>query len=168
MKIIRIDKINIKILSDSLTDLQNLVLINEEMYPDIKRWFKKKVIPELKTNERIAYVGYINDKPIASAIVKQGELSKICHLKINKKFQNNSFGKILFSLMLSDIKDIAKEVYFTLPESLWEERKKFFQSFGFNTITKTDIRYRTFENELKCSSSISNIKGVHKCHILMI
>src|ERR1700690_4444686 len=60
--------------------LKQLVTASQEMYPGIELWFRDKVIPGLKSSERIAYVAYENDKPIASAVLKIGRRAKLCHL----------------------------------------------------------------------------------------
>ncbi len=143
--------------SDHLNNLKNLVLANQDMYPEIDNWFKNKVIPGLKTNERGAFVGYNNEDPIVSAIVKKGKNSKFCHLRINDSFHDNNIGEIFFCLMTLAVRNMAEEIHFTLPESLWEKKKKFFQSFGFHEAVKAGTQYRLFDMELRCSSTFSEV-----------
>jgi predicted transcriptional regulator len=164
LRIVRLNEADAIGLSDHFIDLKELVLSNEDMYPNIDKWFDSKVIPglkkynpSLKTYERSAFVGYFNEKPIISAIVKKGKFSKFCHLRINDDFQNNNLGEIFFSLMAYEVHNTAKEIHFTLPESLWNNKKEFFQSFGFQDITKSGTQYRIFDMELRCSSSFSNV-----------
>jgi predicted transcriptional regulator len=156
-KITLVNEIAAQSLSDSFLDLRNLIVANENMYPGIDKWFNKKVIPGLKTSERAAYVGYMDEKPVVSAVVRRGNHSKFCHLKINDKFQENNLGDIFFILMAFEVRDTAKEIHFTLPESLWEKKKAFFQSFGFIAAIPSGTQYRLFENELRCSASFSDV-----------
>ena len=88
-------------------------------YPAIGRWIEDKVIPGISSGQRIGYVGFQEDEPVLAAILKQGESSKFCHLSINEGFQGNHLGQLMFSLMAAEIRSIASEVHFTLPESLW-------------------------------------------------
>jgi predicted transcriptional regulator len=140
---------------DSLFHLKNLVCSSEPMYPRIDRWFEEKVIPGLKCSERVAYVAYENDVPVASSILKQGVNSKICHLKILHGFQDLHLGQMFFTKMLAETYNTANEIHFTLPESLWTERSGFFASFGFPTASKAPRQYRNGDQELICSSSMS-------------
>ena len=127
-RIVRLSELDAEFKTDHIDNLENLVLANEEMYPKIDKWFKKKVIPGIKTSERVGYVGYVYEKPMISAVVKRGKNSKFCHLRINKDFQDNNLGEIFFSVMALEVRKIANEIHFTLPESLWG--KKLFQLLG--------------------------------------
>ena len=124
---------------------------HEDKYPHIERWFKNKVIPDIEPKERAFYIGYQNDKAIASAVVKKGEDSKFCHLHIEEEHRHQNVGDIFFLLMSLYIKRYAKRVHFSLPEGLWEEKKYFFNSFGFDKIEKYSTQYRNSEKELTSS-----------------
>lgn len=148
----KIDLPDIEFQSDIFDNFKNLILSNESKYPNIDIWLKEKVIPGIKTSNRSAYIGYINDKPIASAVVKREQNAKICHLKIGEELQDYGLGDIFFSLMIFDVIKIAKNIHFTLPEELWQKENQFFKSFGFNNVVKSKIQYRNGEDELLCSS----------------
>jgi len=143
--------------SDHLKRLRELIIENEPMYPNIEKWFDKKVVPGLKCSERIGYVGYFNEKPSVSAVIKRGEEAKFCHLRIKEQLQDVHLGEAFFALMGLEVKDFAKEVHFTLPEGLWEKEKRFFESFGFTKAVKAGHQYRLFEDELRCSSDFANV-----------
>ncbi len=143
--------------TDHLKRLRELVLENEPMYPNIKKWFDEKVIAGLKASERIGYVGYIDEKPAVSAIVKRGEAAKFCHLRIKENLQNFNIGEAFFALMGLEIRDFSKEVHFTLPESIWEKKNRFFESFGFTKAVRAGHQYRLFEDELRCSSDFDKV-----------
>lgn len=138
--------------SDHLMAFRDLVSKNEAMYPGIDAWLKKKVIPGIRSLERTAYVGYLEEEPVVSAVVKKGHDAKICHLRIDKELEDCHLGEIFFSLMAIDVGDFAKNIHFTLPESLWERKGGFFQSFGFHTINPCTTQYRLWDEELTCSA----------------
>lgn len=157
VKIVRLDNFHAKHETDHLVNFKSLILSNEQMYPQIDKWLINKVIPGLKDEERIAYVGYSNEVPIISAVVKKGEVSKFCHLKIHEDYQDNNFGEMFFTLMTMEIRNFAKLIYFTLPENLWESEKLFFNSFGFEKVVKHHDQYRASESELKTSTYFRNL-----------
>ena len=143
--------------SDHFVHLCRLISANEQAYPGINKWLRTKVVPGLATGERVAFVGYDNEKPVASAVVKRGTCSKFCHLKLADDFQDLNIGEAFFTLMAFEIHEYSHEVHFTLPESLWKQRANFFQSFGFLEASEAYVQYRLFEKELRCSSSFGNI-----------
>lgn len=157
VKIVRLTDNEARVQNDHLCNFRNLVMKSEEMYPKIDRWLTTKVIPGLLSKERVAYVGYLDEEPAISAVVKKGAVSKFCHLKINPNLQSNRLGEVFFSLMALDVRDFAKDIYFTLPEGLWESKKEFFSSFGFNQAKTSQDQYRTFEEELRCDAPFQHV-----------
>jgi predicted transcriptional regulator len=143
--------------TDNLKDLKELILANQEMYPNIGRWYAEKVVPGLSSSERIAYVGFEDDRPIASAVLKLGDRSKFCHLRIHQNFQDMDLGQMFFTQMTLEVRRHAKEIHFTLPESLWCARSKFFEAFGFSSVTKASRQYRAGDTELLCSAPLSSV-----------
>jgi predicted transcriptional regulator len=156
-RIVRLGPRDASGMSDHLKNFRNLVLQNEDMYPQIDLWLDEKVVPGMKTLERVAYIAYVDEVPVVSAVAKRGEHAKFCHLKIKEDLQDNHLGDVFFSLMGLEVRGIAKEIHFTLPESLWENKREFFCSFGFADAVKAGHQYRTFENELRCSSPFQKV-----------
>lgn len=143
--------------SDHLRTFRNLVVSNEQMYPGIDRWFDTKVVPGVKNRERVAFVGYVGEKPVVSAVVKRGVHTKFCHLKISDELQDAHLGEAFFSMMALEVRNKAGEIHFTLPEGLWERKRAFFNSFGFTKVEKAGTQYRLFEQELRCSAPFSEV-----------
>src|SRR5512147_3036884 len=127
-RIVEIGGADAKRTTDNLRTLKSLIVTSEDMYPGIQRWFAEKVVPGLRASERIAYVGYEGEDPIASAVLKLGARSKFCHLRIHEEFQDLDLGQMFFTQMTLEARHRAEEVHFTLPESLWSARKHFFAS----------------------------------------
>jgi predicted transcriptional regulator len=143
--------------TDGIKLLEELLATNEEMYPNIKRWFRDKVIPGLRDGSRVAYVGFEGELPILTAVVKRGERAKFCHLRIASEFQDLHLGEVFFTMMALEVRNTAKEIHFTLPESLWEKQREFFAGFGFNGVTSARNQYRLFEEELSTSASFFDV-----------
>jgi predicted transcriptional regulator len=143
-----------KKISDNLNLLGSLLSECSEMYPAIDYWFKDKVIPGLRSGERIAYVAFEGEKPIASAVMKLGKHAKFCHLRIHEQFRDEDLGQMFFTQMALEARHHAKDIHFTLPEGLWASHAAFFQSFGFESALPSHHRYRSGEGELSCSASL--------------
>lgn len=156
-RIVRLQEHDANGVSDFMKDFRKLVLRNEPMYPQIGKWLDEKVMPGIISSQRVGYVGYLDEIPVVSAVVKRGESSKFCHLKIREDLQGQHLGEAFFCLMGLDSKFTAKEIHFTLPESVWENEKDFFRSFGFDKAQKAGHQYRLFEDELRCSASFGEV-----------
>lgn len=156
-RIVRISDADVKRSSDYALDLHRLVLECEERYPQIDRWLTNKVLPQLRTPQREAFVGYQDGEAVVSAVLKRGEKSKFCHLRVTEGLRDSHLGEMFFALMALEVRHIAKEIHFTLSESVWEENGEFFQSFGFMNVEKSETQYRLFETELKCSARIDDV-----------
>jgi predicted transcriptional regulator len=156
-RIVKLDETDARRDSDELRTLVSLVGASEEMYPSIRRWLQEKVIPGLRSSERIAWVAYEGEDPIAAAVLKLGQDSKFCHLKIKSQFQDLDLGQLFFTQMTLEARHIAKDIHFTLPESLWESSTGFFQSFGFAQAAKSYKQYRNGETELACTAPLRDV-----------
>lgn len=156
-EIVRLAEGDIRCKSDHFADFKNLILSNHCMYPEIEYWLAEKVLPGIRQEERVAFVGYLDQKPAVSAVVKKGDDAKFCHLRIHEDLQDSNLGEVFFSLMSLEIRDLAKNIHFTLPESLWKTKGPFFRSFGFHSATMAESQYRFWENELACSTPFSTV-----------
>src|SRR5258708_35372484 len=89
--------------TDNLKVLKELIVANQNMYPNIDRWFAEKVVPGLRSSERIAYVAFEDERPIASAVLKVGDKSKFCHLRVHQDFQDMDLGQMFFTQMTLEV-----------------------------------------------------------------
>jgi len=156
-RLVRVGKIDARKRSDDFFELRNLVLNSEDSYPGISKWFDRKVLAGLQTGERTGFVGLVNDRPVAAAVLKKGERAKFCHLRIDEDERSKSLGDLFFLLMALDIRHLAKQVRFTLPESVWESRKSFFKAYHFDCVEKSARQYRLFDTELYSQASFSDV-----------
>jgi len=157
VRIVEIKRPDVQVWNDRARVLQQLVAYTEAMYPGIDRWFSSKVVPGIKAAERVAYIAYESERPIATAILKRGESSKFCHLRIHEDFRDQALGQMFFTLMTLEIRHQTKAIHFTLPESLWTEKSEFFKSFGFSTVVKASRQYRKGDTELACSAPLATV-----------
>jgi predicted transcriptional regulator len=162
LRLVRIGKRDAQDRSDDFLSLRRLVMCNEESYPHISRWFDSRVSYGLRTGERLGFVALLNELPVATAIVKRGETAKFCHLKIDQSVRSRSLGDLLFSLMTLDVRNRAKRVKFTLPESVWADRKTFFNAFSFAKAERAKRQYRLFDTELYSETAFADLLTASK------
>jgi predicted transcriptional regulator len=122
------------------------------MYPGIAKWYETRVYPGLIRRNRVAFIGYFNERPAVSAIIKNRERSKICHIHIQDEFQGMHLGELFFSLMALEVRTIAKSVHITMPEGLWKRQGEFFKSFAFHRAQIHGVQYRADEWEFISST----------------
>jgi predicted transcriptional regulator/N-acetylglutamate synthase-like GNAT family acetyltransferase len=127
------------------------------MYPDIAKWLRRKVLPGLRDESRVAYLALSNDQPVGTAIVKRGSFAKFCHLRLEEAARGKALGEAFFVLMALEVRHWAKEIHFTLPESLWTEKSDFFKSFGFVEAQRSSVQYRLFDEELRCAAPFTKV-----------
>ena len=157
LRIARITPRDAKSLSDHLLNLRHVVSQQENLYPGIDRWFDKRVISGLAAQERVAYVGYVDEQPAIAAIVKCGDNAKVCHINVRDDLQETGLGEMFFSLLALEVRKDAKSLHLTLPESLWASKMGFFRDFGLDTPTIAGKQYRLFDQELLLQRDFSTI-----------
>jgi len=169
-KIVKLGESAARKQTDELRTLQSMLLESEPMYPAIGRWYKEKVLPGLRTRERVAYLAFEDDRAVASAVLKLGNHTKFCHVRIHEGFRDLNLGQMIFTQMAFQARHQknVNDIHFTLPESLWNDKSGFFQSFGFEAAAKSSRQYRNGEEELYCSAPISTVwdKALEKMHLL--
>lgn len=162
-RIVKITDADAKYVTDDLQLTRKRIQESEEAYPNIGKWFDAKVISGLRDKSRFAYVGLLDNQPIVAAIAKKGRNAKICHLKIDDEIQDKHIGELFFSLIALRLRSSSSKIHFTLPESLWSEKQKFFESFGFSSVTAAKKQYRLFDEELYSTASTKDvIANVHR------
>lgn len=157
MQIVRLAEGDVRCRTDHLSDFRNLLVENEPLYPTIGSWLTSKVLPGIRHNERVGFVGYLDGVAAASAVVKKGNDAKFCHLKIRDDLQNSHLGELFFMMMALEVRDLAKTIYFTLPEGLWRQKSSFFNSFAFSTPQICETQYRLFDREFRCSAKFADV-----------
>lgn len=158
IRIIRLIPTDVIQKTDNVKALRELVIRQETSYPGIDKWFDNKVIPGIKHGDRISYISYDMNKPVATSILRLGKDVKFCHLNISESYQGSGIGGTMFLLMILEaLRCGADRIHFSLPESLWLEKSDFFNSFGFCHIDGAKVAYRAGDKELICRAELPDI-----------
>lgn len=136
--------------------LKRLVEECEDLYPGIDVWFKRRVIPGLKDKARIALLVYHDGRPTAASVLKKGDETKLCSLRVLPDEQGKRIGSLLMALIGLEIRHSAEGLHFTIPEQLWSEKGEFFQDYGFVNRGPAHAQYRLFDQELACRADFHN------------
>jgi predicted transcriptional regulator len=167
-RLVRIGAEDARERSDEFLALREHVFRSEDSYPHINRWFDSKVNYGLRSGERLGFVGLVNERPVAAAVLKRGQTAKFCHLKIDESARSRSLGDLFFTLMTLEVRNQAKRIRFTLPESVWEDRKSFFGAFSFKCAEKAGRQYRLFDPELYSQSNFSKVFAAARVKLPML
>lgn len=139
----------------------------DDKYPGIDLWFDKKVIKGLKEKERSGILLFHGTEIIGASVNKKGKDAKLCSLRIKPDFENSGLGTLLMALSIFELRN-SESIHFTIPESLWDEKRSFFKKYGFSFEKNIKKVYRTYEDELICRGSfgdawkyiVNNIKDI--------
>ena len=142
---------------DSLRHLEQMVEECEDLYPGIDIWFKKKVMPDLREKNRVAFLVYNDFRPIGAAVLRKGDDTKLCSLRVLPEEQKKGLGHLLIALIANEVRNTASHVHFTAPSKLWFELEQFFKGYGFVNNGLAGVQYRLFDEELSCSADYKNI-----------
>ena len=145
---------------DLLNDFRSEIMEKETSYPEIGRWLKKQVIPQLGHPGRIAYVAHLDNLPVGTVVFKICDRLKLCHLHISDYARRRGLGDVFLGLVALQKEISAKNIYFTIPESVWDEQKDFFLRFGFRHRGQATRQYRLFDRELYCSAPFAEYSRV--------
>jgi predicted transcriptional regulator/ribosomal protein S18 acetylase RimI-like enzyme len=152
--------------ASTVLGFRDIVLESGDLYPGIDLWFDKKVIPGIKEGKRYAYLIMQEGKPIAEAVVRRGEDTKLCSMRIMPAYQNKAIGPFLFDQIALLLDNSVKHVHFTAPESLVVEREGLFERLGFSNMGRASKIYRVGEDELVFKANASTFrKRATRLHI---
>ena len=141
-------------------DLRTSILEKQRSYPEIDSWLENRVIPRLGRSDRIAYLAILDGKPVGAAIFKVSSRIKLCHLNVSNLARRRGIGEVFLGLLVLQLGAKSKEIYFTVPESVWEEEAEFFLKFGFMCYGQATRQYRLFDRELYCAAPYSRFSDV--------
>ena len=146
--------------SANLFDFRALILQKQHSYPRISRWLDKQVLSQLEHPARAAYVAHLDDQPVGAVVVKISDGLKLCHLRIVEDTRRQQLGDVFMGLVALHHGISSDRIYFTIPESVWEDQKYFFERFSFECHGQATKQYRLFDKELYCSASFSEYSRV--------
>lgn len=119
--------------------IDNLLKDLKQTYPDIESWYMNTVISDMKKYPgKRAIIVSISKNNISNlkyeisgiAILKKTkEEKKICTFRIDKKYQNNGIGKLLFEECFKFLE--TDKPLFTVPREKKEVFQKYIEKFNF-------------------------------------
>ena len=133
--------------------LRKLISTKEDAYPGILHWFDSRVVHGLLMSSRVAFLGYLDGEPVSCAVIKKRKDAKICHIQVREDLQNHHVGELLCCLLAIELRDVARKIHITMPESLWKKKRAFFEAFGFRETQVASTQYRPHDTELRCTTS---------------
>ena len=143
-----------------MSDFRMAVMQKECSYPEIGRWCDSQVVAQLGRPDRVAYVAHLDNQPVGTIVFKISSRLKLCHLHIVESARLENLGEVFLGLLALHKGVSTKDIYFTIPESVWEEQGKFFEKFQFKYYGQATRQYRLFDRELYCSASFTAYSGV--------
>jgi len=132
--------------------LREFIESDEDLYPGIHAWLRKKVRPDVVAGNRVCYVVKEGSNTIAASILKLAPRPKVCSLRVAPSSTGTHWGTILMAAMLHDVGQVEQDVHFTIAESVWHETAGFFVQFGFRSVGLAGREYRDGDKELLCVS----------------
>lgn len=133
-----------------LNDFVSLIRKREESYPEIMTWLDDRVLSQVGKANRAAFVAHSDGKPVGAAVFKLSKRPKLCHLHVVGESRHQRLGKAFLGLLALRVGRGSGRVHFTIPESIWEEERGFFERFGFRNTGEYSRQYRLFDRELVC------------------
>ncbi|WP_459202070.1 GNAT family N-acetyltransferase [Methanococcus sp. CF] len=127
-------------------------------YPNVDKWYTKKVINDVKQGLRNIYVvkHKKDDEILGIAITRissgkyANKTPKICSFYVCSEIRRRYFGKKLFEKVLGELKEICpnEEIIITVPEERVFERntgisfKTFLEKYNFTNVDEVPGKYR--------------------------
>lgn len=131
-----------------LREIENLIAPCEDLYPGIDLWLRRTALPGILAGARSGFLACSGSVGVAAAIVKfSGEL-KLCSLRVLPGHEHRGIGTSLFAAAASTLAEHGDSVFFTAPEALAIERKRFFEQLGFRLRGRFGETYRRGQAEM--------------------
>lgn len=116
----------------------------EKYYPEFRKWYTEKVIPELFTFDRELITEDRNDNIAGIAIIKKEE-NKLCTLRIIDSYQNKGIGLKLFERSFESLN--TEKPFLTVSEEKLLEFEKIFRYYDFKMTSVHNDLYRKGKKE---------------------
>jgi len=113
-------------------------------YPNFKKWYNEKVIPDLINFKRELIIERRKDNIVGVSIVKVEE-KKLCTLRIIDKFQNRGIGLKIFEKSFEKLN--TEKPFLTVSEEKLPEFKRIFNYYKFNLTSVHHDLYRDGKKE---------------------
>lgn len=115
------------------------------LYPEFDRWFESRVVPGLHAGSRRILLRHVDSQLGGIAILKSGEESKLCCLRVAPALQGTGFGLRLFDDSF-DLLGTSRPLL-SVAEEQFPQFKRVFDHFGFEFGARYDGLYRPSRTE---------------------
>lgn len=112
--------------------VREFLLESSDLYPDIDRWCDEKVIPDLQSGARVAFVLDAHAALPGLAIAKRGRRAKLCSIRVREDAREQGWGTELLAHVARTLRDEGtEEIHVTVSEALNPRHRSFFERVGF-------------------------------------
>jgi GNAT superfamily N-acetyltransferase len=125
-------------------------------YPGIESWFVGKVIPGLKTGERLLLPVERDGKMIALGIAKkEASERKICTVRVAPAYVGRGLGVRVFDGLMKWLDD--DRPHLTVNAAKLPAFERIFNYYGFNVTSEQEGRYRPHSVEVGFNEPVSHL-----------
>ena len=130
--------------------IRDFLLESYAVYPSIGEWWKTRVVPGLKSGERLCQAIITNGEIAALSIVKHSrKSSKLCTLRVRESYRSLGFGQRLLQLAFTRLlSKRCQNVHYTISDEVLGDCSDFFAPYGFHLDSWKKDRYVRGTEEL--------------------
>ena len=114
---------------NELDQVYSSLSVLEAEYPNFKKWFYGKVVPELRFGTREIIVAYVSNQIAGILILKDSNEKKICTLRVMPDFQHMGIGHAFMDFAINKLN--CKHPLITVSDSHVSEFSNLFNEYGF-------------------------------------
>lgn len=142
-----------------VSQIKEFLLESVELYPSIDSWWQGKVIPGIRTGERICFAARIHGHVAAVSIGKRARGSaKLCTLRVRNAFRGLGIGERLLQRTIEELlRTDCQRVHYTISEDVFSQCGRFFQPYGFSLVSWKNERYARGIEELVFAANSCNL-----------
>lgn len=120
------------------------------LYPDILKWWDRRVMPGIVSGERVCHVASQDGQLTGVCIGKRHARSaKLCTLRVREGARGYGVGQELLHAALQDLLVGGTEkIHFTISEGILRQCGVFFAPYGFKMLSWSKGRYVSGMDEL--------------------
>ena len=133
-----------------ISQINDFLLESVEFYPGIDSWWGNRVIPGVKTGQRVCHVALVQGHIAAVGIGKRANASaKLCTLRVRDLYRGLGLGQLLLYQTIKDlVASDCQRVHYTISEDVFNQCGNFFSPYGFSLVSWSRERYAKGIEEL--------------------
>lgn len=133
-----------------LSQINDFLLESVEFYPGIDSWWRNRVVPGVRTGQRVCHVARVQGHIAAVGIGKRANTSaKLCTLRVRDLYRGLGLGQLLLYQTIKDlVASNCQRVHYTISEDVFYQCGSFFSPYGFSMVSWSRERYAKGIEEL--------------------